>query len=128
MASPCRPTTPSRSAWPSAVAELGVHYAVITSVTRDDLPDEGAGHFVRCVQAVRQRVPDIQVEVLPADLHARPELIEPICASGIVVYNHNVETVRRLTPRSAVRLTMTARSASSRSPGRLPRRSSARAA
>jgi lipoic acid synthetase len=81
-----------------AVADLGVHYAVITSVTRDDLPDEGAGHFVRCVEAVRQRVPGIQVEVLPADLHARAELIERICRTGIVVYNHNIETVRRLTP------------------------------
>jgi lipoic acid synthetase len=90
-------TEPQRLA--GAVAELGVSYAVITSVTRDDLPDEGAGHFVRCVQAVRQRMPNVQVEVLPADLHARPELIESICASGIVVYNHNVETVRRLTPR-----------------------------
>lgn len=81
-----------------AVATLGVHYAVITSVTRDDLPDEGAAHFVRCVEAVRQRVPAIQVEVLPADLHARPELVESICRAGIVVYNHNIETVRRLTP------------------------------
>lgn len=81
-----------------AVAELGVRYAVITSVTRDDLPDEGAGHFVRCVEAVRRRVPGIEVEVLPADLHARTDLIEPLCRSGVVVYNHNVETVRRLTP------------------------------
>ena len=93
---PLDDTEPQRLA--DAVAELGIRYAVITSVTRDDLADEGAGHFVRCVEAVRQRVPGIQVEVLPADLHARPELIEPICASGIVVYNHNVETVRRLTP------------------------------
>jgi lipoyl synthase len=89
-------TEPQRLA--DAVADLGVHYAVITSVTRDDLPDEGAGHFVRCVEAVRQRVPTLKVEVLPADLHARADLIEAICHSGIVVYNHNIETVRRLTP------------------------------
>lgn len=89
-------TEPQRLA--EAVAELGVQYAVITSVTRDDLPDEGAGHFTQCVEAVRQRCPQVQVEVLPADLHARPELIERICQSGIVVYNHNIETVRRLTP------------------------------
>ncbi len=89
-------TEPARLA--VAVAELGVRYAVITSVTRDDLADEGAGHFAACVAAVRQRVPELLVEVLPADLHARPELIERICQSGIVVYNHNIETVRRLTP------------------------------
>lgn len=95
---PCAPDEGEPKRLADAVAELGVHYAVITSVTRDDLPDEGAAHFVRCVEAVRQRSAGIQVEVLPADLHARAELIEPICASGIVVYNHNVETVRRLTP------------------------------
>jgi lipoic acid synthetase len=89
-------TEPQRLA--DAVAGLGLGYAVITSVTRDDLPDGGAGHFVACIEAVRQRVPDIEVEVLPPDLHARVELIEPICAAGIVVYNHNVETIRRLTP------------------------------
>ncbi len=94
--SPPDETEPQRLA--AAVADLGVRYAVITSVTRDDLPDEGADHFVRCVEAVRSRVPAIQVEVLPADLHARVDLIEPLCRSGIVVYNHNVETVRRLTP------------------------------
>ena len=93
---PVDDTEPQRLA--EAVAELGVHYAVITSVTRDDLADEGASHFVRCVEAVRRRVPEIHVEVLPADLHARPELIGAICQSGIVVYNHNIETVRRLTP------------------------------
>lgn len=89
-------TEPQRLA--DAVAELGVTYVVITSVTRDDLPDEGAYHFVRCVEAVRLRATGIQVEVLPADLHARSELIDAICRSGIVVYNHNIETVRRLTP------------------------------
>ncbi len=89
-------TEPQRLA--DAVADLGLGYVVITSVTRDDLPDEGAVHFVRCIEAVRQRVPDIRVEVLPPDLHARADLIERMCAAGIVVYNHNVETVRRLTP------------------------------
>lgn len=95
---PSAPDTTEPQRLAEAVAELGVHYAVITSVTRDDLPDEGAGHFAACVQAVRQRMPDLLVEVLPADLHARGELIEAICRSGIVVYNHNIETVRRLTP------------------------------
>ncbi len=93
---PLDDTEPDRLA--EAVAQLGVHYAVITSVTRDDLPDEGTGHFVRCIEAIRGRVPDIRVEVLPADLHAREDLIKRICDAGIVVYNHNVETVRRLTP------------------------------
>ena len=89
-------TEPQRLA--DAVADLRLDYVVITSVTRDDLPDEGAEQFVRCIEAVRRRVPGIRVEVLPPDLHARADLIERICAAGIVVYNHNVETVRRLTP------------------------------
>jgi lipoyl synthase len=95
--SPPDATEPQRLA--DAVAQLGIAYAVITSVTRDDLPDEGAGHFARCIEAVRRRVPGILIEVLPADLHARGDLIDTICRAGIVVYNHNIETVRRLTPR-----------------------------
>src|ERR1044071_5533488 len=57
-----------------AVAELGLRHVVITAVARDDLADEGAGHFAECVRQIRLRSPDCAIEVLPADFHARDEL------------------------------------------------------
>ncbi len=82
-----------------AAAALGARHVVITSVTRDDLPDEGAGHFAASVRAVRERLTDATVEVLPPDMHARPDCIDRLCASGPSVYGHNIETIERLTPR-----------------------------
>jgi len=85
---------PERGA--EAAGELGLQYVVVTSVARDDLADEGAGHFYETVRAIRQRTPGVEVEVLTPDFHARPELIHRVCEAGPVVYNHNVETVARL--------------------------------
>lgn len=79
-----------------AAGALGLRYVVITSVARDDLIDEGAGHFHRCIRAVKERIPGVWVEVLTPDFHARSELIEQVCEAGPTVYNHNLETVRRL--------------------------------
>ncbi|MFH0983369.1 MAG: lipoyl synthase [Planctomycetota bacterium] len=90
-------TEPQRLA--RAVGELGLRHAVITAVARDDLPDEGAGHFARCIRAVRVHAPGVSVEVLPADLHARRDLVGMICNAGPDIYNHNLEMVERLTPR-----------------------------
>jgi lipoyl synthase len=81
-----------------AAATLGARHVVITSVTRDDLPDEGAAHFAATVAAVRDGVPAATVEVLTPDMHARRECIERIGAAAPAVYNHNIETVERLTP------------------------------
>lgn len=81
-----------------ACAALGLRHVVITAVARDDLADEGAGHFARCVEAVRSRCSGVTIEVLPADFHARRECIATLCAAGPDVYNHNIETVERLTP------------------------------
>lgn len=81
-----------------AVAKLGLRHVVITAVARDDLQDEGAGQFAACVRAIRSRVPEASIEVLPADLHARAELIALICDARPDVFNHNLETVERLTP------------------------------
>lgn len=94
---PPDPGEPERLA--AAAADLDTRHVVITSVTRDDLPDEGAGRFAACVRALRRRLPGSTVEVLPPDMHARPDCIEQICAAGPAVYNHNIETVRRMTPR-----------------------------
>ncbi len=68
---------------------------MITSVTRDDLPDGGADHFARCVLAVRRRT-GATIEVLVPDFDGRPELIDRVLAARPEVFNHNVETVARL--------------------------------
>ncbi|TFG80701.1 MAG: lipoyl synthase [Spirochaetales bacterium] len=77
-----------------AIRELDLRYAVITSVDRDDLPDRGAGHFARCVSAVRSLNPDTLVEVLIPDF--RGDELDVLLASRPDVLAHNVETVRRL--------------------------------
>lgn len=79
-----------------AAKELGLRHVVITSVTRDDLPDEGANHYAETVIAVRREIPEASVEVLTPDFHAREELIGRVMESGPDVYNHNLETVERL--------------------------------
>jgi len=83
-----------------AAAHLGLRHVVITSVARDDLRDEGAGHFARCVAAVRERLPQATIEVLVPDFHGRRELVGIVCESRPEVYNHNVETVARLQKRA----------------------------
>lgn len=82
-----------------AVARLNLRHVVITAVARDDLGDEGAGHFARCVTAIHGRCPTTSVEVLPADFHARRDCIQALCEAGPELYNHNLEMVERLTPR-----------------------------
>lgn len=82
----------------TAVAKLNLNHVVLTAVARDDLKDEGAGHFGECVRAIHAKSPNTTVEVLPADFHARPECIEILCDAGPELYNHNIEMVERLTP------------------------------
>lgn len=79
-----------------AVARLGLAHAVVTSVDRDDLPDYGAGHFVRTIQAIKRRTPDTKIEVLIPDFMAEPHLLEQVFEAGPDVLNHNIETVPRL--------------------------------
>lgn len=93
---PPSPDEPTRLA--DAVAKLNLAHVVITAVARDDLRDEGAGHFARCVTAIHHRCPDTTIEVLPADFHARQDCIETLCVSRPELYNHNLEMVERLTP------------------------------
>ena len=81
-----------------AVGELRLRHAVITAVARDDLSDEGAGQFARCISAIKAHAPRVTVEVLPADFHARSELIRIVCEAGPEIYNHNIEMIERLTP------------------------------
>jgi lipoic acid synthetase len=80
-----------------AVADLGLRYVVITSVDRDDLRDGGAGHFARCIDAVRERSPATRIEVLVPDFRGRMERALPLLhAAPPDVFNHNLETVPRL--------------------------------
>lgn len=77
-----------------AVALMQLTYVVITSVDRDDLRDGGAEHFVKCIRAVREAVPEIKIEILTPDFRGRMELaLEVLAASPPDVFNHNLETV-----------------------------------
>lgn len=94
---PPEPDEPQRLA--EAVTRLGLRHVVITAVARDDLEDEGAGQFAACVREVRALRPEATIEVLPADFHAKRDLVAMLCDAGPDVYNHNIETVERLSPR-----------------------------
>ena len=82
----------------SAVKSWGLEYVVITTVCRDDLDDQGAGHFSKCVKEVRKLNPDTLVEVLMPDFQGDERLLEEVLSSGPAVAGHNLETVERLTP------------------------------
>jgi len=111
---PIDPQEPQKIA--TSVKILGLRYVVLTSVTRDDLPDQGVSHFVQTIRAIQQLNPGTQVEVLTPDfwgglplgyLDARDakvatlkqqqqERVAQVAQAGIACYNHNLETVRRL--------------------------------
>ncbi len=93
---PVDPDEPRRVA--EAAARLGLRHVVITSVTRDDLPDGGAGHFGRTMEAVRQSCPQATVEVLVPDFFGDRAALEVVLAARPDVFNHNLETVPRLYP------------------------------
>lgn len=77
-----------------AVRELGLRYAVLTSVTRDDLPDYGSGHMAACVRAVKGS--GVEVEALIPDFQGSRAALEKVVRAGPRVVAHNLETVRRL--------------------------------
>ena len=81
-----------------SVRLMGLRHVVVTSVTRDDLPDGGAQHWAAVVEAVRRSNPDATIELLIPDLDARADLIEIVAASKPDIIGHNIETVERLTP------------------------------
>ena len=80
----------------SAVKRLGLKYAVITSVTRDDLPDGGASHFAATIRAIRRQNPRTAVEVLIPDFQGSAEALTTVLEAHPDILNHNVETVPRL--------------------------------
>ncbi len=93
---PPDPEEPERIA--QASKEMGLKYIVMTSVTRDDLPDGGAAHFVACVKAIKRVIPSAQIEVLTPDFRGNMDAVRAVALSPITVFNHNVEMVPRLYP------------------------------
>ncbi len=91
---PVDPFEPKKLA--EAIAEMQLDYAVITSVDRDDLPDEGASHFARCISEIKKAHPKTNVEVLIPDFSGKPELLKKIVDAMPDVIAHNVETVKSL--------------------------------
>lgn len=88
------PTEPVRVA--IAAKELGLEHVVITSVTRDDLPDFGASHFALTIEEVQRSIPQATVEVLTPDFNGSKESLNQVVAAGPDIFNHNVETIPRL--------------------------------
>ena len=91
---PLDPQEPQRIA--ESVRLMGLRYVVLTSVARDDLPDQGAEGFAATMRAVRQLNPQIQIEVLTPDFYGDRDRIATVVGADPVCYNHNLETVRRL--------------------------------
>jgi lipoic acid synthetase len=79
-----------------AAARMGLEHVVMTSVTRDDLPDGGAAHFAAAIGAVRRHLPDATVEVLTPDFKGDIEALRVVLAAEPDVFNHNLETVEEL--------------------------------
>lgn len=77
-----------------AVQALGLKYAVITSVTRDDLPDGGAEHFANCIYEIRKLCPDTKIEILTPDFKGNKDCLDTIIKAQPDVFNHNIEAVR----------------------------------
>lgn len=81
-----------------AVQRMKLKHVVITAVARDDLRDGGARHFARTIEAIRAADPAIVIEVLTPDFHAKEECLQIVAEARPHIFNHNVETVERLTP------------------------------
>ena len=81
-----------------SVRLMKLRHVVVTSVTRDDLPDGGAHHWAETVKAIREQNPNAVIELLIPDLDARPELIDIVVDAKPDIIGHNLETVERLTP------------------------------
>ena len=79
-----------------AVKDLGLKYAVITSVTRDDLSDSGAEHFANCIYEIRKISPDVKIEILTPDFKGNKDSLNTIIKANPNVFNHNIETVRNV--------------------------------
>ncbi|XP_073125187.1 lipoyl synthase 2, mitochondrial [Henckelia pumila] len=91
---PPDPNEPTNVA--EAIVSWGLDYVVITSVDRDDLPDQGSGHFAETVQKLKKMKPTMLVEALVPDFRGDPDCVEKVAKSGLDVFAHNIETVEEL--------------------------------
>jgi lipoic acid synthetase len=99
---PLDPLEPGRLA--AAAARMGLRHVVVTSVDRDDLDDRGAEHWARTIRALRRRMPTAGVEVLTPDFLGREEeALVTVLGAHPTVFNHNIETVRRVQPRVRIK-------------------------
>lgn len=96
LPSPPDPSEPHRVA--EAVARMDLRHVVLTSVTRDDLDDGGAHHFMKTILAVRERLPDATIEALVPDFNGSTSSLDTVLSAEPDVLNHNIETVQRLYP------------------------------
>lgn len=94
---PPDPGEPERLA--ETILRMGIRHAVITSVDRDDLEDKGAGFWAETVRVLREKVPGLTMEALIPDFDGKPELVQILIDAAPDVISHNLETVRRLTPK-----------------------------
>jgi lipoyl synthase len=81
-----------------AVKRMKLKHVVITAVARDDMKDGGADHFAQTIEAVRAATPEMVIEVLTPDFHAKEDCLQLIATARPHIFNHNLETVERLTP------------------------------
>ncbi len=118
-----------------AVRRMGLKHVVVTAVARDDLKDGGANHFARTIEAIRAMDPSVIIEVLVPDFHAQEWCIQIVLDAAPDIFNHNMETVERLTPvvrsrakyRTSLDVLRKAKELSSRGRDRHKKRSDARA-
>lgn len=100
---PVDPEEPARVA--EAIRRLGLRFVVVTCVTRDDLPDGGAAHLAATIRAIREMDPTVGIEILPSDFNGELAAADTVLAARPDVFNHNLETVARLTPQVRSRAT-----------------------
>lgn len=100
---PLEADEPARVA--DSVEKLGLSHVVITMVARDDLSDGGASHLVAIMQEIRKRSPNVTIEILTSDLEGNEQALQVLMEEAPDIFNHNIETVRELTPRVRHRAT-----------------------
>ncbi|MBU2515825.1 lipoyl synthase [bacterium] len=89
------PSEPKKLA--ETLSNLNLNYVVLTTVDRDDLPDQGANHITRCIKEIKTRLPDLIIEALIPDFRGIPELLDIVSHSGAEVISHNIECTRTMT-------------------------------
>lgn len=92
---PVDPFEPEKVAY--SISQMKLHYVVITSVDRDDMPDQGSDHFARTVKTIKKLDPNLIVEILTPDFRGDEKLVHHLAAARPDVFAHNIETVERLT-------------------------------